>query len=114
MSKLIIFGVITLVIILLIFLIFLLPIPYTAIEGYVVQEPYTTTETYTDTEPYVTQEFYDEQVPVEEEECRTDVSLNPTEYINRGIDNIDALLGGDVKKLIETCKDVVKYRTQTN
>ena len=80
---------------------------------FLIQFPYTATEVYTELEPYVGQEYYDEQVPITEEECKTDISLNPLEYIERGVNNIDALLKGDLSKLIQTCKDVIKYRTVT-
>lgn len=93
--------------------VFFVPVPYTATEVYIMQEPYLATETYTDTEPYMGVEEYQEQVPISEEECRTDISLNPLDYLNRGIDKIDSLLKGDVKTLLETCKDVIKYRTIT-
>ena len=81
--------------------IFVLPIPYTA------------TEVYTEQEPYVDQEYYTEQQPITVEECKTDISLNPAEYLERGLKNIDSILEGDLDKLIETCKDVIKYRTIT-
>lgn len=81
--------------------IFLVPIPYTAIE------------VYTETEPYITIEEYEEQVPITVEECKIDISLNPLDYLERGINNIDSILRGDVKKLIETCEDVLKYRLVT-
>jgi len=90
--------------------IFLVPVPYTTTEIYTVQEPYTATEKYTEMEPYVGREFYTEQEPVSEEECRLDILAYPEDYINRGI---DALLSGDLMKLITACEDVIKYRTVT-
>ena len=92
-------------------IIFLVPIPYTAIEVYKVQEEYITKETYIENEIYVETEYYDEQVPFTEEECKKDISVNPLDYINRGIKNIDSLLGGDIDALLETCETVIKSKT---
>lgn len=88
--------------------IFLVPVPYSAIEVYTVQEPYTTTETYTEIESYMGIEYYQDQEPITVEECRIDISLNPEEYLWRGV---DALLTGDTNKLLETCENVIQYRT---
>lgn len=67
-------------------------------------------EKYTDTEPYVGTETYQEVVPYSVEECELDISLNPEDYIGRGI---EALMSGDPNKLLEECKDVVKDRIET-
>ena len=79
-------------------LILYLPIPYTAVEVYTTQEPYIGTE------------YYQESVPTTLEECKTDISLNPSDYIGRGI---DALLTGDQTKLYQTCQEVVRQRIET-
>jgi len=81
--------------------IFYIPMPYTALVEY------------TDTEPYTAIETYQEQVPITVEECKRDISLNPLDYIERGVNNIDALLKGDVNKLLETCENVQKLKTIT-
>lgn len=92
-------------------IIFLVPLPYTAIEVYIVQEPYMATETYTDVQPYTATEYYSEQVPITEEECKTDISIHPMDYLNRGLDNLDSLLKGNIDVLLKTCQEVIKYRT---
>ena len=74
---------------------------------FLVRVPYTATEIYTEKVPYTAQESYTESQPITVEECKTDISLNPMDYINRGID----LLEGDTNSLLETCEDVIKYRT---
>lgn len=105
--------------------IFAIPFPYEAKESYYEKEPYTATEYYYETEAYMDYEVYYEQepytttraysrnVPVTEEECRTDISLNPMDYVERGLSNIDALLGGDINALLQTCQNVIGYRTVT-
>jgi len=82
-------------------------------------------ESYTEKVPYIATEEYQDFVPINYEECKTDISTNPFDYIERGIDNIDELLEGDVGKLLEACetvqkleavtktREVVKFRTVT-
>jgi hypothetical protein len=100
-------------VVLLIAALFLVPIPYSTTVTYTTQEPFTAMVTYTDTEPYTVQEAYKEQVPMTVEECKADITANPTTYLNRGIDNLDALLKGNINVLLQTCKDVIKYNTET-
>ncbi len=95
------------------FIILLILLLIAGVVIFLVPIPYTTTEVYTDTEPYVGTEEYQEQVPISVEECKRDVSLNPTDYIKRGIDNIESLLEGDLSKLLETCENVIQMRTVT-
>ncbi|TKJ16919.1 hypothetical protein CEE44_00075 [Candidatus Woesearchaeota archaeon B3_Woes] len=103
---------ISVILLIIVGVIFLVPIPYTAVEIYTETEPYITTEKYTDTEPYMGTESYQEQIPITEEECKTDISSNPLDYINRGL---DILLNDetDYSSLLETCENVIKFRTIT-
>ena len=94
-------------------LILLIIIILVLVAVFLVRIPYTATEIYIEKVPYTVQELYTESQPITVEECKTDISLNPIEYINRGINNLNQLLKGDVDALLETCKDVIKYRTVT-
>jgi len=78
--------------------IFLVPVPYTA------------TEVYTESEPYNGKEYYEDREPYTDEECTTELPEGGMDLINRGI---NALLNEDADKLIETCREVTKYRTVT-
>jgi ribosomal protein L32 len=82
-------------------IVFVLPVQYTATEGYNENVPYTDIE------------YYQEQVPITVEECKNDISLDPSKYIERGINNLGSIINGDVSKLLETCKDVNKIQSVT-
>ena len=107
-------GLIWIIIIILVLIgIFLVRIPYTATEIYTEKVPYTAQESYTEQQAITGYETYTELQPITETECKNDISANPMEYFNRGINNIDELLQGDLSVLLEECKEVIKQREIT-
>ena len=56
--------------------------------------------------PYTATEIYTDSQPITVKECKTDITPNLFEYVNRGID----ILEGNSDSLIKTCKDVIKYQ----
>lgn len=60
--------------------------------------------------PYQGTVYYLEEVPFTVEECKRDISLNPTAYVTRGLNNLEELLAGDVNVLLEECENVVRTK----
>jgi len=84
--------------ILIVAFVLLVPLPHDVTERYVEQVPYTVIEQ------------YEEYVPISVEECGPDITFNPMELFERGV---ESLIEEDLNKLLEECEYINKLETIT-
>lgn len=87
---------------------FFVPISYTSSESYYENEPYIVSVPYEDLIPITTTEEYIEKTPISYEECKNDFEINPQKWINKGLNNFESILEGDIDVLFETCENLIR------